>query len=111
LEDDIQDRSEDGVEVSGGGQGQGGWNVDLELLDEDADVHRFPKKLVKFLQKWGVPRDTYSEGVHERLEGRPRGPSNRRLRRSGGAITTHWNGPAWRNRPRESTAVERAVQC
>ncbi len=59
LEDDVQDRFEDDIEVSGGGQGESGWNVDLELLDEDADVHRFAKKLVKFLQKWGVPRDTY----------------------------------------------------
>ena len=59
LEDDIQDHFEDEIEVTGGGQGQGGWNVDLELLEEDDDVHCFADKLVKFLQKWGVPRDTY----------------------------------------------------
>lgn len=59
LEDDLQERFEEEIEITGGGQGQGGWNVDLELLDEDADVHRFVKRLVKFLQKWTVPRDTY----------------------------------------------------
>jgi hypothetical protein len=59
LEDDIQDRFGGEVEVTGGGQGQGGWNVDLELLDEGADVHRFATILVTFLQKWGVPSDTY----------------------------------------------------
>jgi hypothetical protein len=59
LEDDIQAHFEGDIEVSGGGQGQAGWNVDLELLDEEADVHRFAKKLIKFLLKWGVPRDTY----------------------------------------------------
>ena len=59
LEDDIEDRFDGEVEVGGGGQGQSGWNVDLVMLDENEDVHRFAKKLVKFLQKWGVPRDTY----------------------------------------------------
>ena len=59
LEDDIQDQFEEEIEVAGGGGGQLGWNVDLELLQEDADVQQFAKKLAKFLRKWGVPRDTY----------------------------------------------------
>jgi len=59
LEDDIQDRFEGEIDVTGGGQGNGCWNVDLKLLAEEADVHRFAAKLVTFLQEWGVPRDTY----------------------------------------------------
>jgi hypothetical protein len=59
LEDDIEDRFETQIEVTGGGQGEGGWNIDLRLLDEYADVHRFAEELVKFLQEWGVPRDTF----------------------------------------------------
>jgi hypothetical protein len=59
LEDDIQNRFDDQIEVTGGGQGKGGWNLDLELLDEHADVQRFADALVTFLKEWGVPRDTY----------------------------------------------------
>jgi hypothetical protein len=59
LEDDIQDYFGKSVEVTGGGHGRDGWNVDLALLDEDADVHRFANNLVEFLQKWGAPGDTY----------------------------------------------------
>jgi hypothetical protein len=58
LEDAIEARFGDDVEVAGGGQGGDGWNVDLAMPHEDADVQHFLEALVVFLRTWGVPTDT-----------------------------------------------------
>jgi hypothetical protein len=58
LEDDLDDFLGEGGEVTGGGSGLPGWNVDLTLAD-DADLESWVGKLVLFLREWGVPQDTY----------------------------------------------------
>jgi len=98
LEDDIQDRFNGEVEVAGGGQGQGGWNVDLELLDEGADVHRFATILVTFLQKWGVPSDTYLNVFSsDWVDGQEPTASRSSAVRRGHNQPLEWTGPAERS--------------
>ena len=58
LEDDLEDFLGEVGEVTGGGSGLPGWNVDLTLVD-DADLESWVVKLVLFLRQWGVPQDTY----------------------------------------------------
>jgi hypothetical protein len=59
LEDDIEEHFSGELEVTGGGSGNMGWNIDVALLDEDASALEMSQRLSLFLQKWGVPRDTY----------------------------------------------------
>jgi hypothetical protein len=58
LEDDLEDAFGDVLEVTGGGGGIRGWNIDLELADDETLEHVLPR-LVRFLREWGVPEDTY----------------------------------------------------
>jgi hypothetical protein len=58
LEDDLEEALLGVVEVTGGGGGQSGWNIDLEVCDE-VSVEEASENLSAFLQNWGVPKDTY----------------------------------------------------
>lgn len=58
LEDDIDVLLGDAGEVTGGGIGQAGWNVDVEIYDT-SDAEEELEKLREFLRQWPVPSDTY----------------------------------------------------
>ena len=57
LEDDLEEFLGTTGEVTGGGGGERGWNIDLEI--SDAALPRQIEKIKDFLQEWGVPPDTY----------------------------------------------------
>jgi hypothetical protein len=56
LEDDLESFLGASGEVTGGGAGASGWNIDLEFSEiASGELAR----LREFLVEWGVPRDTY----------------------------------------------------
>jgi hypothetical protein len=57
LEDDLEELLAGAGEVSGGGGGAAGWNIDLELFD-DLSADQWIDRLAAFLREWGVPEDT-----------------------------------------------------
>ena len=56
LEEDLEEFLAGAGEVTGGGGGDRGWNVDLEIW---GDVEPWLERLCQFLRDWGVPGDTY----------------------------------------------------
>jgi hypothetical protein len=58
LEDSIEEDFEGAVELSGGGSGSTGWNIDLEILDDSTSPAMIDSLLV-YLRNRKVPRDTY----------------------------------------------------
>ena len=66
LEDAIEELLGDRGSVTGAGQGQRGWNVDIEVLEED-DFAAVCDELIPFLQSWPVGRDTYFMGEGKRI--------------------------------------------
>jgi hypothetical protein len=58
LEDDIDEWLGSAGEVTGGGSGLTGGNVDIEVTGFDT-VEAFSTALRQFLVRWGVPRDAY----------------------------------------------------
>jgi hypothetical protein len=60
LEDDIDELLMDLGEVTGGGAGTSGWNIDIELY-EDPNTEKTLSRLKRFLQEWPVPEDTLIE--------------------------------------------------
>ena len=63
LEDDIAEYV-NGVEVTGGGGGSRGWNIDLEAAD--ADLPKVIPRLLEFLRAGYVPPDTHFDVIIER---------------------------------------------
>jgi len=57
LEEDIESAFAGKVEITGGGSGSMGWNVDL-LLHHEGDVAAQIEALRTFLRTWEVPHDT-----------------------------------------------------
>lgn len=57
LEDDLSDFLGEAGEVTGGGSGTHGWNIDLQVSDEA--LPGLLEKLTEFLTEWGVPPDTH----------------------------------------------------
>ena len=57
LEDDLEEFLGDGVQINGGGGGERGWNVDLEV--PTAKLPQTIEKLKNYLSGWGVPVDTH----------------------------------------------------
>ena len=64
LEDDLNDFLGDSGEVTGGGGGERGWNVNLEVADESLTEHI--AKLKDFLVGWGVPPDAFFDVIEMR---------------------------------------------
>lgn len=58
LEDDPGEFLGTAGEVTGGGSGDRGWNLDLMVFD-DVSVERWIERLTDFLRSWGAPVDTY----------------------------------------------------
>ncbi|WP_395738124.1 hypothetical protein [Prosthecobacter sp.] len=57
LEEDIEAFFGGKVEITGGGSGTMGWNIDL-LIHHDGALESQIDALRNFLSNWGVPRDT-----------------------------------------------------
>ncbi len=62
LEDDLEEFLGGAGEVTGGGSGERGWNVDLEVA---GDMEAWIPRLRAFLREWGVPEDTYLKVYRE----------------------------------------------
>ncbi len=62
LEDDLEVLLGNVGEVTGGGLGASGWNIDLVIHDDDLADDWIPK-IVTFLRQWGVPCETYLQIV------------------------------------------------
>jgi hypothetical protein len=58
LEDDLDEFFGDAGEVTGGGSGNTGWNLDMRLFDA-SDLERWLERLTAFLRNWGVPDDAF----------------------------------------------------
>ena len=58
LEDDIQELLGGAGEVTGGGSGQSGWNIDVAWAEGIAP-EGWVARLAAFLREWGVPGDTF----------------------------------------------------
>ncbi len=58
LEDSLEKDFEGEVELSGGGSGSTGWNIDLEILDDSTSPAMINSLLI-YLRNKTVPRDTY----------------------------------------------------
>ena len=56
LEDDLDEFLGEAGETTGGGGGERGWNIDLEVI-EDAEL--WIGRICEFLRNWGVAQDTY----------------------------------------------------
>jgi hypothetical protein len=69
LEDALEDFLSGVGEVTGGGVGSNGWNIDLELRD-DADVEQWADRLAEFLRDRKVAKDTFLEITTEGSESR-----------------------------------------
>jgi hypothetical protein len=69
LEDDLDDLLSGAGEVTGGGVGEMGWNIDVELEDT-ASVETWIHRLAEFLRGWGVPQDTLFEVISDGSEPR-----------------------------------------
>ena len=67
LEDDLDDYLGETGEVTGGGGGMRGWNIDLEVSDDA--LPKMIERLTDFLTEWGVPPDTHFD-VWEVRDGR-----------------------------------------
>jgi hypothetical protein len=59
LEEAIDEHFAGRAEVTGGGSGTKGWNVDIELLNDAVDFSAFVQELVRYLRLMGVPSDSY----------------------------------------------------
>ena len=66
LEDDLDDFLKDAGQVTGGGSGDLGWNVDLEVVVDDLEP--LLERLVGFLRGWPVPPDAYMMIGERRLD-------------------------------------------
>ncbi len=64
LEDDIDELLGSAGEVTGGGSGTAGWNIDLELGDGEK-IEVWTERIIRFLRDWGVPPDIELEIVPE----------------------------------------------
>jgi hypothetical protein len=62
LEDDIEDLLGDFGEVTGGGSGRAGWNIDIEIFNNE-NLDQFQQKIIKLLRNRDVPSDTYLQIV------------------------------------------------
>jgi hypothetical protein len=58
LEDDLESLLAGAGQCTGGGQGEGGWNIDLEVHDPDA-TGEWADRIAGFLRERPVPRDTF----------------------------------------------------
>ena len=58
LEDDLEEILGDMAEVSGGGQGERGWNIDIELYVPE-NLESAIDQIRTYLQEKNVSRDTY----------------------------------------------------
>lgn len=58
LEDDLDEFLNGYGETCGGGGGERGWNIDLEIND-DEDLGEWVQAVVTFLRGLKVPPDTY----------------------------------------------------
>ena len=58
LEDDLDDMLGDAGEVTGGGSGGAGWNIDVEILVE-AEANSLVSQIAAFLRDYPVPSDTH----------------------------------------------------
>lgn len=67
LEDDLVDFLAEDGEVTGGGGGSPGWNIDVQL-SERADTDKVLEGLIVFLRGWPVPKDTYLKIYHDDSE-------------------------------------------
>ena len=67
LEEDIESFFDGRVEITGGGSGSMGWNVDL-LLRYELPLEQQIEKLRTFLSNWGVPNDTSLSVIHGKIE-------------------------------------------
>jgi hypothetical protein len=67
LEEDIESAFAGNVEITGGGSGSMGWNVDL-LLHHEAALEPQIERLRAFLSNWGVPQDTSLSVITSAIE-------------------------------------------
>ena len=58
LEEELESLLGDSGEVTGGGSGAEGWNIDLLIHDDDS-LDTLVSRIIAFLREWNVPRDTY----------------------------------------------------
>lgn len=58
LEDELEDLLGDAGECTGGGQGNSGWNIDLEIFEKD-HIEKWTICIKDFLKERSVPNDTY----------------------------------------------------
>jgi hypothetical protein len=58
LEDDLEEFLSAAGEVTGGGAGNTGWNIDLHFHDA-SELEQWLERLAGFLRDWGVPDDTF----------------------------------------------------
>jgi hypothetical protein len=58
LEDDLDDMLGAAGEVTGGGSGKRGWNIDLEIYEDDK-FQDWLRDVIAFLKRQDVPVDTY----------------------------------------------------
>jgi len=64
LEDDLDAFLGGAGEVTGGGGGEAGWNVEV-LLDDATYAEPWVDRLAEFLRDRGVPEDTHFDVVSE----------------------------------------------
>ena len=57
LEDEIEELLGDVAQVSGGGQGAGGWNIDIDLLEPES-LEWCIARIQEYLRSQRVPADT-----------------------------------------------------
>jgi hypothetical protein len=57
LEDDLDDLREGVEQVTRGGGGEAGWNIDVRLGDA-TEAEQWVDRLAEFLRESGVPEDT-----------------------------------------------------
>lgn len=58
LEDDLETFLGSAGQCTGGGQGEGGWNIDLEIF-RVSDLEACAARIGEFLRRRPVPQDTY----------------------------------------------------
>ena len=68
LEDDLEAFLDGAGEVTGGGSGEVGWNIDLEINTPWPFARRWVPRLCGFLRQWGVPPDTYLMVGQQRVD-------------------------------------------
>ena len=62
LEDDLDELLGSAGECTGAGEGQSGWNIDLEIFDAN-EVTDWVERIRRFLEAYPVPADTYCQIV------------------------------------------------